>query len=285
MRQIEEAAAAGLKVTAQVAARAIGVMLGLELTPASLPHTAILRPQLPSLPLAERVAKLRDSAVKARILAEDSAPDDEFAQRLGDYSKVFTLGNPPDYEQPTENAIGPRAAREGRNLEEIAYDAMLEDDGQGMLYMPALNYADGNLDPVYEMMRSPLAIAGLSDGGAHCGIICDASFPTYLLTHWARDRTRGERLSLPYVVELQTRKSARRWGCMTEAWLRPAIVPTLNVIDFDRLRLLPPEVSYDLPLGGRRLVQTAEGYEVTIVAGIVTRRDGAATGALPGGWC
>jgi N-acyl-D-aspartate/D-glutamate deacylase len=281
MRQIEEAAAAGLKVTAQVAARAIGVMLGLELTR----HPFRTRPSyaaIAELPLAERVAKLRDSAVKARILAEDSAPDDEFAQRLGDYSKVFTLGAPPDYEQPTENAIGPRAAREGRNLEEIAYDAMLEDDGQGMLYMPALNYADGNLDPVYEMMRSPLAIAGLSDGGAHCGIICDASFPTYLLTHWARDRTRGERLSLPYVVELQTRKSAEALGLYDRGVVAPGYRADLNVIDFDRLRLLPPEVSYDLPLGGRRLVQTAEGYEVTIVAGIVTRRDGAATGALPG---
>jgi N-acyl-D-aspartate/D-glutamate deacylase len=148
--------------------------------------------------------------------------------------------------------------------------------------MPALNYADGNLDPVYEMMRSPLAIAGLSDGGAHCGIICDASFPTYLLTHWARDRTRGERLSLPYVVELQTRKSAEALGLYDRGVVAPGYRADLNVIDFDRLRLLPPEVSYDLPLGGRRLVQTAEGYEVTIVAGIVTRRDGAATGALPG---
>lgn len=279
--QIEAAAARGLKVTAQIAARAIGIMIGFELTR----HPFRSRPSykaIAHLPLAERAALLRDPAVRARILSEPDAPDDDFAPRLKDYGRVYRLGNPPDYEQAPDQAIGPRARALGADPQAIAYDAMLEDEGRGLLYMPALNYAGGNLDPVYEMLRSARAIPGLSDGGAHCGIICDASFPTFLLTHWARDRKREGRFDLPYLVALQTRRAAEVFGLYDRGLLAPGYKADLNVIDFDALKLHPPHVVYDLPEGGRRLMQKADGYVATIVSGTVTQRNGEPTGALPG---
>ena len=279
--QIEAAAARGLNVTAQVAARAIGIMLGLELTR----HPFRSRPSyraIAHLPLAERASLMADPALKAKILSEADDPDDDFVHRLKDYSGVFDLGSPPDYEQPPENAIGPRARAAGVDPQSIAYDAMVRDGGRGMLYMPALNYANGSLDPTYEMLRSARAIPGLSDGGAHCGIICDASFPTFLLTHWGRDRTHGQKLDLPYLVALQTRKAAEAFGLYDRGLLAPGYKADVNVIDFDALRLHPPHVTYDLPKGGRRLMQKADGYVATIVSGAVTQRNGEPTGALPG---
>ena len=159
---------------------------------------------------------------------------------------------------------------------------MLEDNGRGMLYAPATNYASGNLDAVYDMLRDPSAVPGLSDGGAHCGIICDASFPTYLLTHWTRDRTRGEKLTIPFVVAAQARRAAELVGLRDRGVLQPGYKADINVIDYDKLRLHPPEVHYDLPMGGRRLVQQVDGYEATIVSGVVARRNGKDTGVRSG---
>ena len=147
---------------------------------------------------------------------------------------------------------------------------------------PFLNYADGNLDAVHEMLRDPNAVPGLSDGGAHCGIICDASFPTYLLTHWTRDRKRGEKLSIPFVVAAQSRKTALSVGLSDRGVIAPGYKADVNVIDYDRLHLHPPKVHYDLPVGGRRLLQQVDGYDATIVSGVVTQRHGHATGARPG---
>ena len=195
---------------------------------------------------------------------------------------MYLLGNPPDYEQPPENALGAQAQRQGKKPEELAYDAMLSDEGRGMLYVPFLNYIDGNLDATREMLTDPNSVPGLSDGGAHCGIICDASFPTYLLTHWTRDRTRGEKLSIPFVVALQSRKTALSVGLYDRGVIAPGFKADVNVIDYDRLHLHPPKVHYDLPVGGRRLMQQVDGYDATIVSGIVTRRGGKATGARPG---
>ena len=195
---------------------------------------------------------------------------------------MYLLGNPPDYEQPPENTLGAQARRQGRQPEELAYDAMLTDDGRGMLYVPFLNYADGNLDATREMLRDPNAVPGLSDGGAHCGIICDASFPTYLLTHWTRDRSRGEKLSIPFVVAAQSRKTALSVGLYDRGVIAPGFKADVNVIDYDRLHLHPPKVHYDLPVGGRRLMQQVDGYDATIVSGVVTQRGGKATGARPG---
>jgi N-acyl-D-aspartate/D-glutamate deacylase len=281
MEAIDAAGRAGQTVSAQIAARPIGLMLSFELSRNPfLGHPTYT--SIAHLPFAERIARLRDPQVRARILAEEPVRSDDPLARKPNYDKVYLLGDPPDYEQPRENALGPLARRQGRNPAEIAYDAMLENGGRGMLYVPFVNYSHGDLEAVREMLSHPSAVPGLSDGGAHCGIICDASFPTYLLSHWTRDRTRGPKLSIAHVVELQTRKTAEVFGLRDRGVIARGYKADLNVIDHGRLRLHPPRVSYDLPMGGRRLTQKVEGYDATIVSGVVTRRNGTATGALPG---
>jgi N-acyl-D-aspartate/D-glutamate deacylase len=271
----------GLSITTQIAARPIGLLLGLELSRNPF-QTHPSYKAIAKLPLQERVARLRDPAVRAAILAESASKTDDPLFFRPNYDRMFLLGDPPDYEQPMENALGAQAKREGRKPEELAYDAMLEQNGRGMLYVPFANYADGNLDAVREMLLDPHSVPGLSDGGAHCGIICDASFPTYLLSHWTRDRTRGERLSIPFVVASQARKTALSVGLKDRGVIGAGYKADLNVIDYDRLKLRPPEVHYDLPMGGRRLLQPIDGYDATIVSGIVTQRGGQPTGARPG---
>jgi N-acyl-D-aspartate/D-glutamate deacylase len=279
--RINEASGRGLSITAQIAARPVGLLLGLELSRNPFQthpsYKAIAR-----LPLAERVAHLRQPEVRAAILSETATSTDDPLFFRPNYDKMYLLGDPPDYEQPPENALAAQARRQGRQPEELGYDAMLSDDGRGMLYVPFLNYADGNLDAVREMLRDPHSVPGLSDGGAHCGIICDASFPTYLLTHWTRDRTRGEKLPIPFVVAAQSRKTALSVGLYDRGVIAPGYKGDVNVIDYDRLHLHPPKVHYDLPVGGRRLLQQVDGYDVTIVSGVVTQRGGSATGAYPG---
>jgi len=279
--EINAAAAKGLSITAQIAARPVGLMLGLELSRNPFQTHPSYR-AIAKLPLAERLARLRQPEVRAAILSESATATDDPLFFRPNYDKMYLLGNPPDYEQPPENALGVRARREGKRPEELAYDAMLTDDGRGMLYVPFLNYADGNLDATREMLQDPRSVPGLSDGGAHCGIICDASFPTYLLTHWTRDRTRGEKLSIPFVVAVQSRKTALSVGLHDRGLIAPGYKADVNVIDYDKLHLHPPKVHYDLPVGGRRLLQQVDGYEATIVSGVVTQREGRATGARPG---
>jgi len=279
--EINAAAARGLTVTAQIAARPVGLMLGLELSRNPF-QTHPSYKAIAKLPLAERLARLRQSEVRAAILGESASSTDDPLFFRPNYDKMYLLGNPPDYEQPPENTLGARARREGRRPEELAYDAMLTDEGRGMLYVPFLNYADGNLDSTREMLLDPRSVPGLSDGGAHCGIICDASFPTYLLTHWTRDRTRGEKLSIPFVVAAQSRKTAVSVGLHDRGLIAPGYKADVNVINYDRLHLHPPKVHYDLPVGGRRLLQQVDGYDVTIVSGVVTQREGSATGVRPG---
>ena len=279
--RINEASARGLSITAQIAARPVGLLLGLELSRNPFQTHPSYR-EIASLPLAERLARLRQPEVRAAILSESATSTDDPLFFKPNYDKMYLLGDPPDYEQPPENALGPRARQRGLQPEALAYDAMLSDDGRGMLYVPFLNYADGNLDAVHEMLSNPQAVPGLSDGGAHCGIICDASFPTYLLTHWTRDRRRGDKLSIPFVVAAQSRKTALSVGLSDRGVIAKGYKADINVIDYDRLHLHPPKVHYDLPVGGRRLLQQVDGYEATIVSGVVTQRHGVATGARPG---
>ncbi|MGY3603379.1 MULTISPECIES: N-acyl-D-amino-acid deacylase family protein [unclassified Bradyrhizobium] len=278
---INEASRRGLSITAQIAARPVGLMLGLELSRNPFQTHASYR-AIAHLPLKERVARLRQPEVRAAILAENATDTDDPLFFRPNYDKMYLLGNPPDYEQPPENTLGAQARRLGKRPEELAYDAMLTDEGRGMLYVPFLNYSDGNLDATREMLLDPNSVPGLSDGGAHCGIICDASFPTYLLTHWTRDRTRGEKLSIPFVIAVQSRKTALSVGLADRGLIAPGYKADVNVIDYDRLHLHPPKVHYDLPVGGRRLLQQVDGYDATIVSGVVTQRGGAATGARPG---
>lgn len=279
--EINAASRRGLSVTAQIAARPVGLLLGLELSRNPFQTHPSYR-AIAHLPLQERLALLRQSDVRKAILSETATATDDPLFFRPNYDKMFLLGDPPDYEQPPENALGPQARRQGRQPEELAYDAMLSDEGRGMLYVPFLNYSDGNLDATREMLLDPRSVPGLSDGGAHCGIICDASFPTYLLTHWTRDRKRGEKLTIPFVVAAQSRKTALSVGLTDRGLIAPGYKADVNVIDYDRLHLHPPKVHYDLPVGGRRLLQNVDGYEATIVSGVVTRRHGEATGRRPG---
>jgi N-acyl-D-aspartate/D-glutamate deacylase len=281
LAEINEAAARGLSITAQIPARPVGLLLGLELSRNPFQTHPSYR-AIADLPLAERVARLRQPQVRAAILNESATATDDPLFFKPNYDKMFLLGDPPDYEQPPEKTLGAQARARGCRPEELAYEAMLSDEGRGMLYVPFLNYSDGNLNATYEMLRDARSVPGLSDGGAHCGIICDASFPTYLLTHWTRDRTRGDKLSVPFVVAAQSRKTALSVGLADRGLLAPGYKADVNVIDYDRLHLHPPKVHYDLPVGGRRLMQEVDGYDATIVAGQVTRRGGKATGARPG---
>jgi N-acyl-D-aspartate/D-glutamate deacylase len=278
---INAAAGRGLSITAQIAARPVGLLLGLELSRNPFQTHPSYR-EIAKLPLAERVARLRQPELRAAILSENATATDDPLFFRPNYDKMYLLGDPPDYEQPPENALAAQARRQGKQPEELAYDAMLSDDGRGMLYVPFLNYADGNLDAVREMLSDPHSVPGLSDGGAHCGIICDASFPTYLLTHWTRDRTRGDKLSIPFVVAAQSRKTALSVGLYDRGVIARGFKADVNVIDYDRLHLHPPKVHYDLPVGGRRLLQQVDGYNATVVSGVVTQRGGKATGARPG---
>jgi N-acyl-D-aspartate/D-glutamate deacylase len=281
LSEINAAAARGLSITAQIPARPVGLLLGLELSRNPFQTHPSYR-AIAHLPLHERVARLHQPEIRAAILSETATATDDPLFFKPNYDKMFLLGDPPDYEQSPERTLGAQARARGCSAEELAYDAMLSEDGRGMLYVPFLNYSDGNLDATYHMLRDPRSVPGLSDGGAHCGIICDASFPTYLLTHWTRDRRRGDKLSIPFVVAAQSRKTALSVGLSDRGLLAPGYKADVNVIDYDRLHLHPPKVHYDLPVGGRRLMQEVDGYDVTIVAGMVTRRGGVATGARPG---
>src|SRR5436305_2102950 len=281
LARIGEASSRGLSITAQIAARPVGLLLGLELSRNPFQTHPSYR-AISHLPLAERLARLHQPDVRAAILRESATSTDDPLFFRPNYEKMYLLGDPPDYEQPPENALGPQAHRQGRRPEELAYDAMLADDGKGMLYVPFLNYADGNLDAVREMLVDPHAVPGLSDGGAHCGIICDASFPTYLLTHWTRDRKRGDKLSIPFAVAAQSRKTALAVGLKDRGVIAAGYKAGINVLDYGRLHMHPPKVHYDLPVGGRRLLQQIDGYDATIVSGVVTQRHGKPTGARPG---
>ncbi|WP_300342084.1 amidohydrolase family protein [Accumulibacter sp.] len=278
-----ESTSAGLPIKAQVLSRAIGVMLGHELTLNTF-YTCESYVKLAGLPFAERIRVLGLPEVKARILAESADPNPPIVLgRLArEFEHVFILGDPPDYEQPFDQSIAARAERAGVTPEELVYDLMLERDGKNNLYVTLCNYEHGSLDSSLAMMRHPGAVLGLGDGGAHCGTICDGSYPTFMLTHWLRDRTRGERLPLPQVVKWLSQDTARAVGLLDRGRIAAGYKADLNVIDLDHLRLHAPEAVYDLPAGGRRLVQRADGYAATIVGGSIVHRRGVPTGALPG---
>ncbi|MCH9752069.1 MAG: amidohydrolase family protein [Alphaproteobacteria bacterium] len=282
LAEIEAAAASGLDMRAQVGPRPVGVLLGLELTLNPFSGHPIYQ-SIAQEPLETRVQMLRDPAFRQRLLDDEPDADNPFVKSiLRNFGKMFVLGDPPDYEPSEDKTVAAIARTRGTSPEAVVLDLMLADEGRGMIYLPFLNYADGSLDPVRTMLESPASLPGLSDGGAHVGMICDGSFPTTLLTHWTRDRTRGEKLPLEFLIKRQCRDTAAWVGLKDRGVLQPGYRADLNVIDYDGLRLHTPHIVRDLPAGGRRLMQHADGYDATVVAGQVIQRHGEATGAKPG---
>ncbi len=280
--QLAAANDAGLPMRAQVAGRPVGILFGLELTVNPFTQHATYG-EIAKRPLAERVARLRDPAFRARLLAETPEPAPGLGTNMiRNWPVMFLMGDEPDYEQTPDRTVAVLAQARGVTPQELALDHMLENEGRGMLYLPFLNYADGSLDPSYAMLNHRNTVPGLSDGGAHVGMICDGSFPTSNLTHWTRDRTRGPKLTLEAMVRMQTHDTAQTVGLHDRGLVQVGYRADLNVIDYDGLTLKAPAVAYDLPAGGRRLVQRADGYVATIVAGEITYLDGEPTGALPG---
>ena len=275
--------AAGADVKAQVAVRPIGVLIGLQATANPFMFCPSYR-QLHTLDHAERVARLRDVTVRRTLLDEHAAssPSGFVGILHSGYDRMYPLSDPPDYEPTPADSVAGLAAARDVNPDELLYDLLLDDDGSRLLYIPLMNYARGDLDDVHEMLTSPNTMFGLSDAGAHCNSICDGSFPTTAITHWTRDRSRGAQLTLEYVVHQQTQRTARHVGWTDRGVIAPGMLADLNVIDHDRLTLHPPVLVTDLPAGGTRLMQAADGYVATIKRGAVIAEHGSLTGARPG---
>ena len=267
---------------AQVCGRPVGVLLGLQLTMNPFSAHPVYQ-SITDLPFEDRLEKLKAPEFRTRLLNDEPDPDNVFAKAvLRRFGRMFRLGNPPDYEQDESRLLVNLAKEAGKSPEEYALDVMLENDGKGLLYFPFLNYAQNSLNPSFEMLQSKASVPGLSDGGAHVGMICDGSFPTSMLTHWTRDRSRGERLPLEFIIQRQSKDTAEAVVLLDRGVLAPGYRADLNVIDYENLTLNAPDVIYDLPAGGRRLMQTATGYDMTIVKGEIIRRNGKATSARPG---
>ena len=286
LRYVREADAGGVRLYPQTASRPAGILLSWDSN-----HLFLRRPtylKLAGLPLSERLVRLREPAIRKAILGEENAPP--LSQSVNDsmhlfiahqIGNVFPLGNPVSYEPAAETAVAAEAKRRNVDVEALMYDLMMGDDGKAILMMAGLNFARGNCDALHTMMMDANSVIGLSDGGAHCGLICDASSTTHLLTWWVRDRA-GPRLPLEYAVKKQCADTAALYGLGDRGVLAPGKRADLNVIDFDRLGLGLPYATRDLPAGGQRFLQAANGYLATIVHGVVTREEDADTGERPG---
>jgi len=287
MQGVHRARAEGASITAQVAGRPVGVIQGIagSYNPFSIRPSYI---PLEHLSPQERIERMRDPALRQRLLDEE--PTDRQLARLsqarqamiGRWDKLFVMsGTTPDYEPSPEKSIAAIAAKGNRSPQEVAYDYLTE-KLDNFLFLPVVNYAQGDHEMVREMLTDPGTLLGLSDGGAHCGAIVDASMPSFMLTHWGRDRKRGAGLPLPQLVKMQTSETADFFGFEDRGRLKPGLRADVNVIDFDGLRLHQPEVVHDLPAGGRRFVQRVDGYRATLVAGKPVFENGEETGARPG---
>ena len=284
METSRTAADEGADLWPQVAGRATGLLSGFFTTYCLfdvVPAFALFKFSEPRPSAEQMLAKVSDPDFRAAVLSWE--PDEETAKRLADaYAKTFLLGDPPDYEPSYDRSLAGLAEKSGKQPLEVAYDAMMVGNGEGLLYVPILNYSYGNLDQAREMLLHPRSAVGLADGGAHCGVICDASMPTFMLTHWTPDPSRRQTRPHELEVQKQTRDTPPLDGKTDRGTLEPGMLADVNLIDYERLQLLPPEVAADLPAGGRRLLQKAVGYVATIKRGVVTYREGVHTGALPG---
>jgi N-acyl-D-aspartate/D-glutamate deacylase len=279
LRLATDANAEGADLRPQVAGRALNVLLGFQTF-----HPFSKRPTylaVADLPLAERIEHLRKDEVRRAILTE-SIPDDPLMAMIGGQSTshMFPLGEPPDYEPTPDMSVAAIARRERRPDEEVLYDLLLRHDGRELVLFTLGGYSHGSLDDMKEMLLHPNSALGLSDGGAHCGVLCDASAPTFMLSHWARDRANG--LPLEFVVKKMTRDTAHLYGLEDRGVLAPGFKADLNLVDLEHLNLRLPEMVHDLPAGARRLIQRADGWKATICSGEVTFEDGEHTDARPG---
>jgi N-acyl-D-aspartate/D-glutamate deacylase len=293
LRLLDEARAEGItNLRGQFSGRPVGVLMGWETSV----HPFIGHPEyvkLARLPLDARLRELARPEVRARIVegggirtdglpAEAPIPPMFLQFLVASTHKMFPLEGGHDYEPDPSESIDGRAQTTGRTKAELVYDALMDQEGHGLLYFPLFGYAQGSFDAILETMLHPQTGLSLADGGAHCGAICDAGTPTFMLMHWVRDRSRGERLPLEYVVRRQTRDTAWQYGLRDRGELLPGKKADLNVIDLGALALTAPEMRHDLPAGGRRLFQGARGYRATVVSGEVVFEDGEPTGRLPG---
>ena len=280
---LERTAAAnarGLPIYGQIRGRPTSTLLGFELSEnpfLGCPSWA----SVADLPFEERFVALRDPSFRARILTEPGGTRGQI-KRLRDWEWLFPMEDPPDYEPSPEASIGARARRQGIAPEALAYDCLMERNGRGVLYHPMTNYGDGDMAAVHEMLGHPNTLIGLGDGGAHVGIMCDATDMIHGLTHWVRDRQRGPKRPLEDMVRRLTSANADAMELKDRGRIAPGLRADINVIDYDRLQLQTPEIRYDLPAGGKRLIQRSEGFVATLVAGEAIWREGEATGALPG---
>ncbi len=298
LKMTDEAVADGANIKAQIALRAPGLILGWE----STVHPFSLHPEyllLADLSPEERLEKLRDPAVRESLIngapyfmQENNTHDGDGLPSGNGVGALITLGfdnmfrlmqdGVPDYEPEGKDSVAEIAKADGKPPAEIVFDMLMENDGKGYVFLPLLNYANQNYDHIYEMFHNENTVLSLSDGGAHCGVITDASFPTYLLSHWVRDRARGDRFNLEQAVAAQTRSTATLYGLHDRGTIAPGMKADVNIIDFDALQLHEPKMVHDLPAGGRRLIQEISGYRYTIVSGVITYKDGTPTGKLPG---
>jgi N-acyl-D-aspartate/D-glutamate deacylase len=280
---VRRANAEGAHLVAHVGARPVNVLMNFNGTV----HPFFLHQNfapLAALEPAQRIEKLRDPAVRAAILAEPTpSMGIEVADRMvSDFALMFELGEEPDYEPRPEESVAAKAAAAGVTPQEYAYDALLQRNGDAMLYFPLMGYGRGDLERQVAMLEDENSVISLADTGAHCGVLSDASIPTYFLSYFVRDRTRGKRFALEQAVQMHTRDTARCVGLLDRGTLEVGMKADINIIDFDGLRVLAPHITYDLPAGGRRMFQAAEGYRYTIVSGEVVMCDGEATDARPG---
>ncbi len=278
--RIAAANADGLRITGQIRGRPTSTLLGFELSENPFIGCPSWRALAP-LAIDARVAILGDPDFRARLLAEPAGSPAQM-KRLRDWDWIFPFGDPPQYEPDPSASIAAEAGRRGVEPAALAYDLMMEKDGRAILYHPMTNYAGGDMAPVYEMLGHPNTLIGLGDGGAHVGIMCDATDMAHTLTHWTRDRTRGPKRAIEEMVRRLTSANAEAIGLHDRGRIAPGLKADINIVDYDALQLQTPEVRYDLPAGGKRIVQRSIGFDATIVAGVPVWRHGAATGALPG---
>ncbi|MBT6276368.1 MAG: amidohydrolase family protein [Chromatiales bacterium] len=280
LQRIAKVNAAGHVMTGQTRGRPTSTLLGFELSNNPFRDCPSWS-RVAEMPMDARVEALRDVDFKALLLSEPAGtPLQE--RRTRSWARIFELGDPPQYEPPPETSIAARAARDGVEPAALAYDLMLQANGRALLYHPTTNYVSGSMAPVYDMLRHPNTLIGLGDGGAHVGVMCDATDLTHTLTYWTRDRVRGDRFPLEYMVHRITQANALAIGLTDRGTIAPGQKADLNVIDYDRLQLGVPAIHYDLPAGGKRLLQPSVGYDATVVSGEIVWEFGRSTGRLPG---